>query len=294
MCFSAVQGGVEQTSEATKHQNQPHKVSQHPTFVFTFRCSHLRQRLQNTKEMHMSVQVQTKKIRQTFAVVIITLNLCLLCCKGSHTCVPGVIMQTERFDPPAHLLFWCRHVCFVAGVVTSVYLVSLCRQKDLTHLCSCYYHADLCLHCCRCRHTCLSGIMMQKIWHTCAAVIIMQTYVCTVAGADTPVYLVSWCRLDTPAQLLLSCRPIFALFQGQTHLCPRCYDADLTHLCCCYYCADMFALLQGHTCVPGVMMQQDLTHLCSYYHNADMIALLQGQTHLCTWHHDAKWFDTPV
>ena len=155
----------------------------------------------------------------------------------------------------------------------------------------------------------------------------MQTYVCFVSGADTPVYQVSWCRLDTPVQLLFSCRCMFALFQGQTYLCTQHHDAkDLTHLCSCY-CADMFALLLGQThvylvswcrldtpvqlllsCRGIFALFQGKTHLCICYYHGDlcllfcsgrhtpvrlllscrpMFAFLQGQTHLCTRCHDA-------
>ena len=95
-------GGDRAPKSAAQGKSAPH-------LCFTFRCSYLRQRLQNTKEMHVSIQVQTKKIRQTCAVVI--------------------IMQIS--------------VCFVARVVTPVYQVSLCRQKDLTHLHTCYFDADV-------------------------------------------------------------------------------------------------------------------------------------------------------
>ena len=61
-------------------------------------------------------------------------------------------------------------------------------------------------------------------------------------------------------------------------------QTDLTHLCS-YYLADLCLL--WHTCLLGIMMQKDLAHLCICYCGVDRFALLQGQTHLCTWCHDA-------
>ena len=147
--------------------------------------------------------------------------------------------DAKRFSTPVHLLLWCRHVCFVAGADTPVYLVSWCRLDTPVQL--------LCL----CRHVCFVSRadtpVSQVLWcrldtpvqllllcrgillclrgrHTCAFVIIMQRYVCFVAGADTPVYQMSWCR-----------------------------QKDITHLCKCYYHADMSALLQ------------EQTHLCTWH-----------------------------